>query len=192
MGLYENTIIVLWGDHGWKLGEHNSWGKMTNYDIDTHVPLIIKAPGFKKGIKIDRLTEIVDLYPTLLDLAEINVASYLQGTSLVPLMKNPSLPWKPAVFSQFHRRPNHNPTNKRYMGYSMTTDLYHYVEWHYWDDYTKLPGEITDVELYNRINDPQENVNIGNLSVNKKLVNELSKELHNGWRTAIPKSISEN
>ena len=192
MGLYENTIIVLWGDHGWKLGEHRSWGKMTNYETDTHVPLIIKAPGFKKGIKIDKLTEIVDLYPTLLDLAGIDVAPYLQGTSFVPLMKYPNLKWKPAVFSQFHRRPNHNPAKERYMGYSMTTELYHYIEWHYWDDKTKLPGKITDVELYNRKEDPQENVNIGNLPENKKLVNDLSKELHKGWRAAIPKRISEN
>lgn len=190
MGLYDNTIIILWGDHGWKLGEHRSWGKMTNYNIDTQVPLIIKAPGFKKGMKIDKLVELVDMFPTLLNLSGIKVDSYLQGTSMVPLMKDTSLAWKPAVFSQFHRRPRHTPDHKRYMGYSMTTQRYHYVEWHYWDNDKKLPGILTDVELYDRQKDPQENVNIGNLPENKKLISQFAKELHSGWRAAIPKKLN--
>jgi iduronate 2-sulfatase len=190
MGLYENTIIILWGDHGWKLGEHRSWGKMTNYDNDTRVPLIIKAPGIKGGEKIDEMVELVDMFPTLLELSNIKVKSYLQGTSFVPLMKNPELSWKPAVFSQFHRRPNHSPDGKRYMGYSMNTKRYHYVEWHYWDNDKKIPGELTDIELFDHQNDPQENINIANLPENKKLVESLARELHDGWRAAIPKGMN--
>ena len=186
MGLYDNTIIILWGDHGWKLGEHRSWGKMTNYDIDTHVPMIIKVPGSKGGIKVDKLTELVDMYPTLLDLAGIKVPSYLQGTSFAPLLKNPHLPWKHAVFSQYHRRPNHSPTGKRYMGYSMTTKNYHYVEWHYWDIDKKVAGEIAGTELYDRKKDRQENINIAGYPENAKLIKDLAKELHEGWRAARP------
>ena len=72
MGIYENTIIILWGDHGWKLGEHRSWGKMTNYDNDTRVPLMIKAPGIKGSKKIDGLVELVEaneIPPSVLEIA---------------------------------------------------------------------------------------------------------------------------
>ncbi len=188
MGLYDKMTIILWGDHGWKLGEHRSWGKMTNYGNDIRVPLIIKAPGIKGGQRIDKLVELVDMYPTLLDLSGIKVAKYLQGTSMVPLMKNPDLKWKPAVFSQFHRRPRQNPGHKRYMGYSMKTKRYHYIEWHYWNNDTKLPGAETDIELYDNKVDPNENVNVAVLPKNKELVKRLSKELHAGWRAAIPRN----
>ena len=76
------------------------------------------------------------------------------------------------------------------MDYSMTTQRYHYVEWHNWDNDKKLPGILTGVELYDSKKDPQENVNIGNLPKNKKLVSQLAKELHNGWRAAIPKKLN--
>ena len=71
------------------------------------------TPGIKGGKKIDALVELVDMFPTLLELSNIKVKPYLQGTSFVPIMKNPELPWKPAVFSQFHRRPNHSPDGNR-------------------------------------------------------------------------------
>jgi arylsulfatase A-like enzyme len=64
---YKNTIIVLWGDHGWKLGEHGMWCKHTNFELDTHVPLILKVPG-QEPDKTDNFVELLDLYPTLVDL----------------------------------------------------------------------------------------------------------------------------
>ena len=79
LGLSENTIIVLWGDHGWKLGEHNSWCKQSNYEIDTRVPLIISRAGVKaKGKSSNALTEFVDIYPTLCDMSGIKIPDYLQ------------------------------------------------------------------------------------------------------------------
>lgn len=187
MGLDENTIIVFWGDHGWKLGEHGSWCKQTNYDIDTNVPLIIYSPDLKnKGQKTSALVELVDLYPSLLDMAGIEVPDYLQGTSFVPLMEEPVREWKKAVFSQFHRRPNVTPDGGRYMGYSMTTEKYHYVEWCQWDNKKELKGDLVATELYNRIADPMENRNIANEIENNAIVSELAKQLKAGWRTAIP------
>ena len=121
IGIYENTIIVVWGDHGWKLGDHNSWGKMTNYNIDLQVPVIVRAPGQEnRGIQTFGITELVDLFPSLCELAGIAVPEYMQGTSFVPLMKNPNRKWKNAAFSQFHRRPRVSADGKRYMGYSLS------------------------------------------------------------------------
>jgi iduronate 2-sulfatase len=188
LGLAENTIVVIWGDHGWKLGEHNSWGKMTNYDIDTHVPLIIRAPGVgQKGVKTERLTELVDIFPTLCDLAGIDVADYLQGTSMRGLIEDPDRVWKPAVFSQFHRRPKVTPDGGRYMGYSMTTKRYHLVEWHTWDNEAKEAGEVVAHELYDLQEDEYENTNIYHQS-EPLLVNRLKEQLHKGWRESTPKT----
>ena len=101
LGLDEDTIVVVWGDHGWKLGEHGSWCKQTNYNIDTRVPLILRTPDMvNRGQKCERLTELVDLFPTLCDLAGLEVPDYLEGSSLKPLLSNPNQKIKDAVFSQ--------------------------------------------------------------------------------------------
>jgi iduronate 2-sulfatase len=131
LGIYDNTIIVIWGDHGWKLGDHNSWGKMTNYNVDLKVPVIIRAPDQnKRGVQTNAMIELVDLLPSLCELAGIEIPGYLQGTSVVPLMENPDREWKTGVFSQFHRRPQESADGHRYMGYSLNTNKYHYIEWY--------------------------------------------------------------
>ncbi|MBN2375081.1 MAG: sulfatase-like hydrolase/transferase [Sedimentisphaerales bacterium] len=187
-GLSKNTIVVVWGDHGWKLGEHGSWCKQTNYNIDTRVPLIIHAPAMQaKGQSCDKLTELVDIYPTLCDLAGLEIPENLEGTSLKPLLNNPDLSWKSAVFSQYHRRPKVSLDKKRYMGYSMVTTKYHYVEWYYWDEVKQVAGDHVGTELYDLTLDPQENVNIANLPENIPKVIKLAKQLKAGWRAALPK-----
>ncbi|MBB6461950.1 sulfatase [Flammeovirga kamogawensis] len=103
-GILDNTVIMLWSDHGYHLGEMGIWGKATNYEIATRVPLIIKAPGQSQksiGVKSDALVELVDMYPTLCDLAGLSLPEHLEGQSLVPLMENPKQPWKKAAFSQY-------------------------------------------------------------------------------------------
>ncbi len=186
LGLEENTIVVFWGDHGWKLGEHGSWCKQTNYSIDTRVPLLIRAPGVgAKGQKSDRLTELVDLYPTLCDLAGIEIPDYMEGTSLKPLLERPDRDLKSAAFSQYVRRPRNSPDGKRYMGYSMVTSQYHYVEWYHWSDETKTAGEPAGIELYDLQADPDENTNIAGHPEKAKTVQDLAEKLKAGWRAAL-------
>jgi len=185
MGLDDNTIVVVWGDHGWKLGEHGSWCKQTNYNIDTRVPLFIRVPGkYASGVECEQLTELVDLYPTLCDLAGIEIPEDMEGVSLEPMLKDPEIPLKSAVFSQYHQKPRSTLDGKRYMGYSMVTGRYHYVEWFTWDNDRKLAGDLAGVELYDLKTDSKENVSIAGFPENKELLQSLSRQLKAGWQAA--------
>ena len=184
MGLAEDTIVVVWGDHGWKLGEHGSFGKQTNYNNDTRVPLILRVPGVRPGQTVDRLVELVDLYPTLSDLAGIDIPATMEGTSFKALLERPETPWKSAVFGMHEQRPKDTLDGRRYMGYSMVTERHHLVEWHIWDDTTKTAGKLVARELYDNVVDPQENTNLADLPESAKLVDELSRQMHDGWRAA--------
>lgn len=187
IGIYDNTIIILWGDHGWKLGDHNSWGKMTNYNIDLKVPMIIRYPNQEnRNAKTYEITELIDMFPSLCELVNIEVPEYMQGTSFVPLLENPNLEWKKAAFSQFHRRPKVSADGKRHMGYSMNTENYHYIEWYGWDSKTGTKREFESAELYDSKNDPLETINIAQNEELSELVKSLSKQLSDGWRKAKP------
>ena len=101
-GLAKNTIVVLWGDHGWHLGDMGVWGKATNYEIAARVPFMIYAPGMKSsGKKTKGLVELMDIYPTLCDLAGLDIPKQTQGKSLVPLMNNSELEWNTPVLTQY-------------------------------------------------------------------------------------------
>ena len=103
-GVDDNTIIIIWGDHGWHLGDMGVWGKATNYEVATRVPLIIWTPRMPKksrGVKSRALVELIDMFPTLCELAGVKKPAHLEGRSFTPLMINPELPWKSAAFSQF-------------------------------------------------------------------------------------------
>jgi iduronate 2-sulfatase len=164
-GLTNNTIIILWGDHGWKLGEHGMWSKHTNFEDDTHAPLICSFPGQKtKGSHANGLVEFVDIYPSLCELAGLPLPSHLQGKSFVPLLESPNLPGKEAAFSQF-------PRGKKIMGYSMRTDRYRYTEW------VDTNKKVTAHELYDHQIDPLENKNVADVSENAGLVKELAGKL---------------
>jgi len=187
LGLAENTIVVLWGDHGWKLGEHNAWCKQTNYEVDTRVPMIFSGPGVKSvGKSCDALTEFVDIYPTLCEMANLEVPEYLQGKSVVPLFENTEKKWKTAAYSQFLQgrfgRAKKEYQGHEYMGYAMRTDRYRYVEWYEWDKDKNIRGAFLDVELYDHSTDPQENTNIARDSSNNLIVESLSTQLKRGWR----------
>lgn len=187
IGIYENTIIILWGDHGWKLGNHNSWGKMTNYNIDLKVPMIIRYPGQKNnGAQTFAFTELIDMFPSLCELAGIDVPDYMQGTSFVPLLEDPDRPWKKAAFSQFHRRPKVSADGKRYMGYSINTEKYHYIAWYDWNPETGTKGMFKGEELYDSQNDPYETINVADKAEFREIVKSLSKQLEEGWRAAVP------
>ncbi len=180
LNLTENTIVVLWSDHGFHLGEKGLWAKSTNYELDTRVPLIIAAPGKKQGVKSDGLVELVDVYPTLADLGGLQISDNLEGTSFVPLLTKPDQPWKTAVFSQFPR-PWIYKGAPDLMGYAVRTDRYRYVEWR---DFKT--AEVKAVELYDDQDDPAEVNNIANVPSKMTLVKELKQKLNDGWQHARP------
>lgn len=175
-----NTIVVLWGDHGWKLGEHRSWCKMTNYEIDTRVPLIVSAPCERsRGRRCDRLVEFVDIYPTLCELAGLPILSALDGTSMVPLLQSHKRTWKKAAFSQFLREGIWKaPDGKTYMGYTLRTERYRYVEWIDW-----TTREHAAAELYDHQTDPHENTNVVENSDYSTVREELASLLHWQWKS---------
>ena len=183
---WRNTIVVFTSDHGYHLGENRLWTKMTNFEIATRAPLIVCAPGAKSnGKTCDALVEFVDLYPTLAKLSGLPKPETLEGLSMAALLDNPRLPWKQAAFSQYPRAKKgsrYKPQRGDAMGRSIRTDRYRYTEW-------ALPnGKLVAVELYDQQKDPANNVNIAQKAENKELVKKLSKQLHKGWRAALPLS----
>jgi iduronate 2-sulfatase len=176
-GLRDDTIVVLLGDNGYKLGEHGSWGKMTNFEIDVRAPLIISAPGRRgRGIASPALVEMVDLYPTLCDMAGVKPPHELEGTSLAPLLDEPNRPWKSAAFNQYPR----GFTN-RFLGRAIQTDRHRYIEWR-----DRIDDRLVAVELYDHATDAGEDVNVARDPANTKLIRELSERLAGGWKAARP------
>jgi len=150
--LTENTIVILWSDHGWKLGEYNGWGKMTNYEIDTRVPLIISAPGIKnQGQPVVSPVELLDLFPTLCELAGIDIPDFVQGKSLLPMLNNPTADADAQAVSQYYRKLNSDEV----MGYALRTATHRFVEWR---DFTS--GTVKARELYDHRDNHLESQNI--------------------------------
>ena len=163
LGLRENTIVVLWGDHGWQLGEHGLWCKHCNFDTSLHAPLIASAPGLAGGRSTRGLVEFLDIYPTLCDLAGIPVPDACQGRSFAPLMGDPDRSWKEAAFCRY------------YDGDSVKTDRYLYTEWRK-DDQAEPHARM----LYDHEADPDENVNISERPEHADLVARLASTLAEG------------
>jgi iduronate 2-sulfatase len=168
LGLGTNTIIVLWGDHGWHLGDHGWWCKHSNYEEATRIPLLISAPGVTKpGTRTQALVETVDLYPTLVELARLPMAKNpqpLEGKSLVPVLKKPSRENKEAIF---HVYPRSRKGDGAILGRAVRTERYRLVEW-------KKPGAPADTaefELYDYKTDPAETKNLA--ATEPKLVKKL-------------------
>ena len=115
-GEADNTIVVLWGDHGWNLGDHTLWCKHTVFNSSLRVPLLIDAPGYEPG-RSPAQVEYVDLFPTLAELAGLPLPEQLDGESLVPLLEKPDRAWEANVFTRWHD------------GDNVTTDRYAYTEW---------------------------------------------------------------
>ena len=167
LGTLNNTIIVLWGDHGWHLGDHDLWEKHTNLEQATRAPLIIAAPGMKAG-PTGALSEHVDIFPTLCDLASVPVPRHLQGKSLKPVMQNKKAAVKEFAMSQYPRKLSKaEMTKKQYasnamMGYSMRTDKYRFTMW--LNDFTSNDafneGKVYATELYDYAADPLEKKNV--------------------------------
>lgn len=168
-GLSDNTIIVLWGDHGWQLGEHGLWHKHTNFEIAARAPLLISVPkSAAAGQKVEAPVEFVDVYPTLADLCGLPAQKGLGGASLKPLIENPAAAATKVAISQYPRGAPEGPV----MGYSIRTDRYRCTFWRERD------GEkIVATELYDEQNDPTETVSLANKPEHKSLIESLAKNL---------------
>jgi len=182
LGTLNNTIIVLWGDHGWHLGDHDLWEKHTNFEQATRSPLIVAAPGFKAG-KTSSQSEHLDIFPTICNLAAVPVPVHLQGKSLKPLMENNKATVKDFSVSQYPRKLPKEEVKKmgyddnKIMGYSIRTDKYRYTIWmgNFTSDQPFSAGKIYASELYDYVKDPQEKVNV----VNDRSYAAVSKEMYN-------------
>lgn len=176
LGLREQTIVVLWSDHGFHLGDHGLWAKHTNYEKATRSTMIVSVPGMAaRGQKCDALTELVDIYPSLCELAGIPKTDGLEGTSFAPLLLNPGRTWKKGAFSQYQRKV------QGLMGRSLRTARYRLTEWVNENN----PGTSV-IELYDYQADPQETINIAGLPGNTQLVANLKAQLRAGWKAAVP------
>ena len=161
---------------------------MSNFEIDTRVPLIISGNNVKsKGAMSNALTEFVDIYPTLCEMTGFEVPKYLQGTSLAPLLENPDKAWKTAAYSQYllgRFIPEAEDIER--MGYTIRTDQYRYVEWYLWNKEEQVRGELIGKELFDHFIDPQENKNLAMETAHVETVELLSAQLKAGWRKSKP------
>ncbi len=182
LGLSKNTIIVLWGDHGWHLGDHNLWCKHTNFEQATHAPLIISAPGIHPS-RTQSPTEFIDIFPSLCDLAGITIPSHLDGKSLVPVMKHPKISIKEYSVSQYPRPQDKIESgrlgwsNGEFMGYSIRTKQYRYTVWmkDTFRSYKPFSKDlVVATELYDYKKDPNETVSV----VDDPKYAEISKNLY--------------
>ncbi|MDF7824049.1 sulfatase [Pontiellaceae bacterium B12227] len=174
-GLDQNTIVVLWGDHGWHLGDHNIWCKHSNYEQATHSPLIIASPQFPEVGKTGSMVESVDIFPTLCELTGLSIPAQLEGTSLFPILGNPQATVKEFSMSQY---PDHWKKDK--MGYSMRTGRYRAVFWV--DRSVAETGRYDDalidsVELYDYEADPLETSNLALNPEYKRIKQTLQSQL---------------
>jgi uncharacterized sulfatase len=182
LGLADSTVVVFISDHGYHLGEHGQWQKMTVFEEAARVPLIIAAPGMKAaGKATTRLAELVDVYPTIADLCGLAAPKELEGTSLRPLLDDPQRPWKKGAFTQvIHGQQGGRaakPSAKTAIGRSVRTERYRYTEWNEGKD---------GVELYDHQADPHEWHNLAADPKSAGVLKEMKSLLRGGWQSARP------
>ena len=185
-GLAKNTLVILWGDHGYYMGEHSWWGgKHNTYEGATRTLLLCALPGQKTAGQATRgLVEFVDIYPTLVQLCGLpqpKDAAQLEGVSFAPLFEQPNRPWKQAAFSEYPKGgPDADGNQANYQGLTMRTDRWRYVEWT-----EKRTGKIAARELYDHQRDPQENENIF-AKADPALLGTLAEQMRGYWKAARP------
>ncbi len=186
LGLTENTVIVFTSDHGYLMGEHGLWQKLSLFEGSVHVPLLMVAPGVsKKGAVVKTPVSQIDLYPTLTELAGVKAPANIQGESLVPLLKDANAKSRGWALTQVMRGNVARPgviaptegVNRGFFGYSLRTSRWRYTEW---DEGNK--GK----ELYDHEKDPKELTNLANVSEHAATVAELSKQLQVAVKASLP------
>ncbi len=163
LDLAKNTIIVLWGDHGWNLREHGLWCKHCNFNTSLNAPVIVHVPGIEGGKNCNRIVEYIDIYPTLCDLCNLKIPEHTAGKSFAELLKNPDKEWKNYAICKW------------YDGVTYIRDNHFYTEW------SDTTGNIYARMLYDHYIDPDENINISEKQEHEALLQELSNELHSQW-----------
>ena len=158
LGLRENTTIVFWSDHGYFLGEHGFWCKHSTFEEAVKIPFIISSPNHIKNKTTTSFTELVDVYPTLCDIANIKAPSYLQGESLIPVLENPSTILKTEVYTRYKQ------------GEAVIDKDFSYTEFYEGEKYL---GNM----LYDNLNDYKQNTDISKLSSNKLVVKKYKEKL---------------
>ncbi len=168
-GLAQNTVVVLWGDHGWQLGEHGLWHKHTNFEVAVRAPLLISVPGQKAaGRRSASLAEFIDLYPTLADVCGLPIPKELEGVSLRPVLDDPAAKVRPVAISQYPR----NDAGESLMGYSIRDDRWRLTLWR-----DRADNSIHATELYDEVGDPHETVNVAGKPEHAEVVARLAKFL---------------
>jgi len=202
LDLVDNTIIVFWSDHGYMLGEHGLWQKQNLFENTARQPLMIYAPGYSQGRDCKGIVEMLDIYPTVAELAGLKAPDDLDGKSLVKLLKDPSAEWDYPAFTQqartlinqssstfrmggsglFSFNPMLNDRNKTVFGRTIRVDRYRYTEWN---------EGLDGVELYDYQNDPEEHINCADDPQYKNIVTELSAKLRAGYNSEEIKRTQE-
>jgi uncharacterized sulfatase len=181
--LWDNTVVSFCGDNGYLLGEHGGlWHKNSLFEQGARVPLIFYAPGMRaSGRHSSRLVELVDLYPTITEFCGITPPSNLEGTSFRPLLDDPNRPWKSGAFTMQGRDKERTEAAKNieFLGSSIRTDRYRYIEW---------DGGKQGIELYDHEMDPYEETNLAGNPKAAKIEADLKERLRRGWKGALPPS----
>ena len=120
----KDTIVVLWGDHGWKLGDHSSWCKHTNFECDTRVPLLMRVPGSKRGQSTKGIVELIDLYPTLCELAGLPVPGHCQGVSFARVFDDPAATLRDSAYSSYPHADYKSRPRRNLVGHSVRLGPY--------------------------------------------------------------------
>lgn len=162
LDLAKNTIVIVWGDHGWNLGEHTLWCKHCCFETSMRAPIILRAPGIAGGKVTDGLTEFIDIYPSLCELAGLPKPDHLQGTSFVPLLNDPDMPWKSAAIGRYIN------------GDTIRTDGHRYTT------FATGGGKPMGHMLYDHKTDSGETVNVAEKPSNARLTQELGRQLLEG------------
>lgn len=161
LGLRENTIVVVWGDHGWNLGEHSLWCKHCCFETSMHIPLFLRVPGKPQGLQVDGLVETIDLYPTLCELAGVSPPSYLHGKSFARSLSQPETIGKGFAVGRFGD------------GDTLRTAEYRYSEYRDLEN-----GRVSARMLFDHRRDPDELENLANRPEYRQVVEVLSRQLH--------------
>jgi uncharacterized sulfatase len=174
LGLAENTIVVFFSDHGFMLGEHGQWQKQMLFEESLRVPLILAGPGISGRGASPRIVELMDVYPTLVELCELPKPRHkLQGKSLMPLLRDPEAKRERAAYSQIQRGTDQTPGGPIVMGYSVRTKRWRYNEW---------GGGEHGRELYDHENDPHEFRNLADDPEHGEKAAEMRELLKRGRR----------